>query len=57
MPESTAQLFQSIENMQIPTPSGKEPYETMMERGLKVYNSMIAKVKELFPWRLVVDSR
>jgi hypothetical protein len=29
----------------------------MMERGLKVYNSMIAKVKELFPWRLVVDSR
>ena len=57
LPNETAELFKLIDSLQIPTPSKVDAHHIMMDRGLKVYNSLIAKVKELFPSHLVVSRR
>jgi hypothetical protein len=57
LPNETAELFKLIDSLQIPTPSKVDAHHIMMDRGLKVYNLLIAKVKELFPSHLVVSRR
>jgi hypothetical protein len=57
MPKETSELFKLIDRLHFPTPSKSDAHHTVMDRGLKVYDSLIEKVKELFPSRLVVNSR